>query len=79
VALVGRDEGSIRAFVWLKQDLSKKIKAGDILKQILGPIGGKGGGKPHFAQGGGSADADINKVFELIDNGDLKSWLEQKL
>ncbi|MFZ8932440.1 MAG: alanine--tRNA ligase [Bacteriovoracaceae bacterium] len=79
VALVGQDEGSVRAFVWVKQELSKKVRAGDLLKQILEPIGGKGGGKPHFAQGGGSAGADLTKVFELIDNGSLKNWLEQKL
>ena len=78
-ALIGQDEGSVRAFVWVKKELTKKVKAGDLLKEILAPIDGRGGGKPHSAQGGGSADADINKVFELVDNGSLKNWLEQKL
>ena len=38
------------------------IKAGDIVREIAGKLGGKGGGKPDFAQGGGSSQ-DIEKVF----------------
>ncbi len=38
------------------------VKAGDIVRELAAKLGGKGGGKPDFAQGGGSSK-DIEKVF----------------
>jgi alanyl-tRNA synthetase len=39
------------------QDLVKTVKAGDIIKGLSGALNGKGGGRPDFAQGAGSAIA----------------------
>lgn len=79
VSLIGVEEDSIRSFVWVKKDLSKKIKAGDLLKEMLLPIGGRGGGKPHFAQGGGAGSDKVSLIFDLFENGTLVSWIEKKL
>ena len=40
-----------------------KIKAGDLIKNYASIVGGKGGGKSDFAQGGGK---DIEKIDEMI-------------
>jgi alanyl-tRNA synthetase len=46
------------------------IHAGNLLKELLTSFGGRGGGKPNFAQGGvpggvGSQDV-IDKLAELL-------------
>lgn len=40
------------------------FRAGDIVRQLTAELGGKGGGKPDFAMGGGSDPAKIPAVLE---------------
>ena len=46
-----------------KDAVAKGIKAGDIIKTITPICGGKGGGKPDSAMGGGS---DLSKVQDAL-------------
>ena len=52
------------------KDLVGKHKAGDIIKKIAPIVGGGGGGRPDFAQAGGSdpsrLDEAIDKVYEVV-------------
>ena len=49
------------------QDLVKTVKAGDIIKGLSGALNGKGGGRPDFAQGAGSAIAlDLEAVQAAV-------------
>ena len=50
------------------------VKAGDLIKEIAPVVGGRGGGRPDMAQGGGS---DPTKISEAIDRA--KSWITEKL
>ena len=36
------------------KDLTDKVKAGDLVNHVAAQVGGKGGGRPDFAQAGGS-------------------------
>ncbi|MCQ2421017.1 MAG: alanine--tRNA ligase-related protein, partial [Clostridia bacterium] len=61
IALVG-EKLSLLA-VCGKDAVAKGVKAGDIIKTIAPIVGGKGGGKPDSAMGGGS---DASKVDEAL-------------
>ncbi len=45
--------------------ISSGIKAGDIVKDVTSRLGGKGGGKPDFAMGGGSPE-NLKKVLDEL-------------
>ncbi len=52
------------------KDLTSKFKAGDIIREISQLVGGKGGGRPDMAQGGGpnpeNLEAALEKFYALI-------------
>jgi alanyl-tRNA synthetase len=43
--------------------INKGYKAGDIIRQLTTELGGKGGGKPDFAMGGGTAPDKLAGVL----------------
>lgn len=56
------------------RDATDRIKAGDLIKQAAPLVGGKGGGRPDMAQGGGSNPAAIPQMVE-----ETKSWAQQQI
>jgi alanyl-tRNA synthetase len=52
----------------------KDIKAGDLIAAVCAVLGGKGGGKPTLAQGGGP---DVSKIDEALQVG--KVFIESRL
>ena len=48
--------------------IAKGFKAGDIIRSLTTELGGKGGGKPDFAMGGGTEPDKLGEV--------LNRWLE---
>jgi alanyl-tRNA synthetase len=59
VVLVGKGAGAHPIIVTVSKDLSQSLNAGKILGEIAAELGGKGGGRPDFAQG---SVADISKL-----------------
>ncbi len=59
--LAGENNGKVTLVAVSKTD---NIKAGDLIKNYAPIVGGKGGGKPDFAQGGGK---DVLKIDEMIE------------
>ncbi len=67
VVLLGRtEEGKASIIVRVSDDLKDRVKAGNIIKEIVPIIGGKGGGRPDMAEGGGP---DAEKLNEAIEAG----------
>ncbi|HWE29185.1 MAG TPA: alanine--tRNA ligase, partial [Polyangia bacterium] len=66
---VGED-GKVALVAAVSADLTGKIHAGKIIGEVSSAVGGKGGGKPDMAQGGGTdatkLDAALERVFALV-------------
>jgi len=43
------------------------VSASDLLKAAAGPVGGRGGGKPDVAQGGGTDPAGIPAALTAVE------------
>lgn len=46
-------------------DLTAKLKAGELMKQAAAVVGGKGGGRPDMAQGGGTDTSRLDEALAL--------------
>lgn len=47
------------------QDLTQQLHAGDLVRQAAAQLGGKGGGRPDMAQGGGGSVAELEAALGL--------------
>jgi alanyl-tRNA synthetase len=65
VVVVGRsNDGKASLIVRTSDDLTKKIPAGQVIKELAPIIGGKGGGKPDMAEGGGNQPEKLTEALE---------------
>jgi len=65
VVVVGRsNDGKASLIVRTSDDLTKKIPAGQVIKELAQIIGGKGGGKPDMAEGGGNQPEKLAEALE---------------
>ena len=61
--LGGGSENSVALVATVSSDFTAKVQAGKIIQQIASIVGGKGGGKPDQARGGGK---DASKLDEAL-------------
>ena len=54
ILLGGELDGKVVLVAGVTQDLTGQLKAGELMKQAAAAVGGKGGGRPDMAQGGGT-------------------------
>ncbi len=70
VVLAAVSGSKISLTAGVTKDATDRLKAGDLLKMVAEQVGGKGGGRPDMAQGGGSEpeklDAALNSVGEWV-------------
>jgi alanyl-tRNA synthetase len=63
VVIASENDGKVALVVSVTKDLTGRIQAGRIVKEIAPIIGGGGGGRPDFAEAGGK---DPSKIDDLI-------------
>jgi alanyl-tRNA synthetase len=64
VVLASANDGKVQIVVAVTPDLTGRIKAGQIVKEIAPIVGGGGGGRPDFAEAGGK---NPEKIDEMLD------------
>ncbi|MBN1960977.1 MAG: alanine--tRNA ligase [Deltaproteobacteria bacterium] len=67
LALGGSSEGKTTLLVAITPDLTKRFHAGKLIGQLSQIIGGKGGGKPDFAQAGGNKPEALTEAFATLE------------
>ncbi|MYJ52260.1 MAG: alanine--tRNA ligase [Gammaproteobacteria bacterium] len=67
VAVVGGvAEGKVTLIAGVSQDLTDRIRACDLVSDIAARVGGKGGGRPDMAQGGGPDAECLDDALEQV-------------
>ncbi|HEX5703842.1 MAG TPA: alanine--tRNA ligase [Pyrinomonadaceae bacterium] len=65
VVVLGRtNDGKVSLIVRTSDDLTRKVPAGQVIKELAPIIGGKGGGKADMAEGGGSQPEKLGEALQ---------------
>ncbi len=67
VLLATEQEGRVSLALGVTPDLVGRFRAGDLVREVAGIVGGKGGGRPDFAQAGGNDASRLDAAFERLD------------
>ncbi|KRG65121.1 alanyl-tRNA synthetase [Stenotrophomonas humi] len=74
ILLAGVQDGKAALVAGVNGSAMGKVKAGELLAHVAGQIGGKGGGRPDMAQGGGE---DGPKLLAALDG--VVAWVQPHL
>jgi alanyl-tRNA synthetase len=66
VLLAAVEDGKVVLVAGVTQDATSKVKAGDLMRFVAEQLGGKGGGRPDMAQGGGTDVAALDNALESV-------------
>ena len=71
LVLVGEHQEKVSLLVMVTADLTKRVHAGKLVKELATVVGGRGGGRPDMAQAGGSdvarIDDALTRAAELLE------------
>jgi alanyl-tRNA synthetase len=75
VVVIGSVDGDkVRLAAGVSEDLTGNVRAGDLVNFVAGQLGGRGGGRPDFAQAGGSQPEGLADALASV-----RGWVEEKL
>jgi len=74
VVLGSVEGGKVRLAAGVTKDNIGRIKAGDVIKPVAEQVGGKGGGRPDFAQAGGSKPEALDAALKSV-----PGWVAENL
>ena len=68
------DDGKVRLAAGVTQNNTDRIKAGDVIQPVAEQVGGKGGGRPDFAQAGGNDPDALDAALASV-----TGWVTDRL
>ena len=75
VVVVGSvEDGKVRLAAGVTKNNTDRIRAGDLIRPVAERVGGRGGGRPDFAQAGGSDPAALDEALASV-----SSWVAAQL
>ena len=74
IVLGAVEDGKVRLAAGVTKDNVGKIRAGDLIKPVAEQVGGKGGGRPDFAQAGGNNPAALDEALKSV-----AAWVAEQL
>jgi alanyl-tRNA synthetase len=66
VLLATVEDGKAALVAGVTQNITARVKAGDLMRYVAEQLGGKGGGRPDMAQGGGSDLAALDSALASV-------------
>lgn len=74
VALAAVEDGKVALVTGVSKDVTDRIRAGDLMRHLAPMIGGKGGGRPDMAQGGGTDPSGLDAALASV-----VPWVQEQL
>ena len=68
------DNGKVLLAAGVTKNNTDRIRAGDLIRPVAEQVGGKGGGRPDFAQAGGSNPEALDSALESV-----SAWVAEQL
>jgi len=67
ILLGGESQNKVSLIMGVTSDLTHRFNANELIKKIALRIGGTGGGRPDFAQAGGTDPQKLDEALQAID------------
>jgi alanyl-tRNA synthetase len=67
VLLAAERDGQVSLALGVTPDLTRRFPAGELVREVAGLVGGKGGGRPDFAQAGGRDASKLDEAFARLE------------
>ena len=74
VLVAGASGEKVTLIAGVTKDMTEQLSAGDLIRELAPLVGGKGGGKPDLAQGGGTDAGGIGQAM-----AHTVKWIESKV
>jgi alanyl-tRNA synthetase len=68
ILLGGQSENKVSLIMGVTSDLTRRYNANELIKKIALQIGGTGGGRPDFAQAGGTDSKRLDEALKALDD-----------
>ncbi|MDQ2077190.1 alanine--tRNA ligase [Marinimicrobium sp. ABcell2] len=74
VALAAVDGDKVALVTGVSKDVTDRVKAGELMRHLAPQVGGKGGGRPDMAQGGGTDPTGLDAALASV-----VPWVQEQL